>query len=105
MPPPANVRCKILPWDRPLPAQAAAWLAQGWDGTGPLDLGGVWVIVPTRQSGRRLRQALAEHAAARNSAVLAPRVVLPEDLLAPPAGAGVATRPPNAQTLGFRIAC
>ena len=92
MSPPANVRCKILSWDRPLPAQAAAWLAQGWDGAGPLDLGGVWVIVPTRQSGRRLRQALAEHAAARHSAVLAPRVVLPEDLLAPPAGAGVATR-------------
>lgn len=76
----------MLPWDRPLPAQAAAWLAQGWTGAGPLDLGGVLVIVPTRQSGRRLREALAEHASARGSAVLAPRVVLPEDLLAAPAG-------------------
>ncbi len=92
MPPSATVRFKILPWDRPLPAQAAAWLAQDWTGPGPLDLGGVLVVVPTRQSGRRLREALAEHAAARGSAVLAPRVVLPEDLLAPPAGAGVATR-------------
>lgn len=66
-----------------MPAQAAAWLAQGWTGPGPLDLSTVLVIVPTRQSGRRLREALAEHAAARNSAVLAPRVVLPEDLLTP----------------------
>lgn len=83
MPPTANVRRHFLPWDRPLPAQAAAWLAQDWAGPGPLDLGAVLVIVPTRQSGRRLREALAEHAATRNSAVLAPRVVLPEDLLAP----------------------
>lgn len=83
MPPTANVRRHFLPWDRPLPAQAAAWLAQDWAGSGPLDLSAVLVIVPTRQSGRRLREALAEHAATRSSAVLAPRVVLPEDLLAP----------------------
>ncbi len=92
MPPPANVRRQFLPWDRPLPAQAAAWLAREWTGDGPLDLSGVWVIVPTRQSGRRLRETLAEHAAARGSAVLAPRVLLPEDLLAPPEDAAVATR-------------
>lgn len=91
MPPPANVRRHILPWDRPLPAQAAAWLARGWAGDGPLDLGGVLVIVPTRQSGRRLREALAEHAAGRGSAVLAPRVVLPEDLLAPAAAGPAVT--------------
>jgi ATP-dependent helicase/nuclease subunit B len=83
VPSPVNVHRHLLPWDRPLPAQAAAWLARGWEGSGPLDLGGVWVFVPTRQSGRRLREALAEHAAARGSAVLAPRVVLPEDLLVP----------------------
>jgi ATP-dependent helicase/nuclease subunit B len=76
-----------------LPAQAAAWLARDWAGGGPLDLGGVLVIVPTRQSGRRLREALAEHAAGRGSAVLAPRVVLPEDLLVPAAtGPAVASR-------------
>lgn len=90
MPPTANVRRHFLPWDRPLPAQAAAWLARDWTGPGPLDLSTVLVIVPTRQSGRRLREALAEHAAARNSAVLAPRVVLPEDLLAPADGAPAA---------------
>lgn len=82
----ANLRRVFLPWDRPLPAAAAAWLARDWSGSGPLDLGGWLVIVPTRQSGRRLREALAEHAAARNSAVLAPRVVLPEDLVTPEPG-------------------
>ena len=44
MPLPANVRRQMLPWDRPLPGQAAAWLAQDWAGPGPLDLGGVLVI-------------------------------------------------------------
>ena len=83
---PANLRRIFLPWDRPLPKAAAAWLARDWTGAGPLDLGGWLVIVPTRQSGRRLREALAEHAATRGSAVLAPRVVLPEDLVAPAEG-------------------
>ncbi len=69
-----------------MPAAAAAWLAKDWTGSGPLDLNGVLVIVPTRQSGRRLREALAEHAAERGSAVFAPRVMLPEDLIAPTTG-------------------
>ena len=69
-----------------MPAQAAAWLAREWTGPGPLALGEVLVVVPTRQSGRRLREALAELAATRGSAVLAPRVVLPEDLLEPAPG-------------------
>lgn len=101
MPPSANVRRHFLPWDRPLPAQAAAWLAREWTGAGPLDLSGVQVIVPTRQSGRRLREALAEHAAARGSAVLAPRVVLPEDLVTPAAGASGA---PAASRLESQLA-
>lgn len=92
MVPPAQLRRHVLPWNRPLPAQAAAWLACGWSGAGALDLGDWLVVVPTRQSGRRLREALAEHAAARGSAVLAPRVVLPEDLLATPAGVKTASR-------------
>ena len=89
-----HLRRFFLPWDRPLPAQAAAWLARDWSGTGPLDLSAWLVIVPTRQSGRRLREALAEHAAAHQSAVLAPRVVLPEDVVAPAdlAGGAVASR-------------
>jgi ATP-dependent helicase/nuclease subunit B len=72
----------VLPWNRPLPAQAAGWLARGWTGVGPLDLSHLLVIVPTRQSGRRLREALAGHASACGQAVFPPRVLPPEGLLA-----------------------
>lgn len=73
--------------------QAAEWLAQDWDRRGALDLSNLLVIVPTRQSGRRLREALAEHAAARGAAVFPPRVQTPDTLLAEGAkGDDVASR-------------
>lgn len=78
----AQPRRHFLPWDRPWLPQVAAWLARDWEGRGPLDLSDVMAIVPTRQSGRRLREALAEHALARGSAVFAPRVHTPDTLLA-----------------------
>ncbi len=85
-------RRHFLPWDRPLLPQAAAWLAGDWRGDGPLDLSAQWVIVPTRQAGRRLREALAEHAAQRGQAVFPPRVLTPEALVTEAAGTGVAPR-------------
>ena len=85
-------RRHFIPWDHALLPQAAAWLARDWRGDGPLDLAGLLVVVPTRHSGRRLREALAVHAAMRGQAVFAPRVVLPEELAAPAVGAGVASR-------------
>ncbi len=83
----------FLPWDRPWLPQVAAWLARDWQPDGPLDLSTTLAIVPTRQSARRLREALAEHAAACQSAVFPPRAHTPDTLLAAcvPAGA-VATR-------------
>ncbi len=75
-------RRHFLPWDRPLPQQLVAWLAKGWAGPSPLDLSDTVVIVPTRQSGRRLREALAWFAAQAGSAVFPPRVLTPEALLA-----------------------
>jgi ATP-dependent helicase/nuclease subunit B len=87
-----QIRRHFLPWDRPLPAQAAAWLAHGWHGDAPLDLSGMLVVVPTRQSGRRLREALAEHASACAQGVFAPRVLTPEALLAPGAEDSIASR-------------
>ena len=33
------------------------------------------MVVPTRQSGRRLREALAAHAASKGAAVFSPRVI------------------------------
>lgn len=83
----------VLPWTCPLARSAAEWLARDWPREGPLDLSDWLVIVPTRQSGRRLREALAILAAEAGQAVLSPRVVLPETLVAPDAGAvGVASR-------------
>ena len=69
-------------WPAEWEPQAAVWLAEKWVGNGPLDLSRVLIIVPTRQSGRRLREALAAHAAERGQAVFAPRVVTPETLVA-----------------------
>ena len=88
-----TIRLHLLPWDRPLLPQAVDLLAAGWSGEGPLNLGDWLVVVPTRQSGRRLREALAAHAAARGQAVFPPRVVPPETFatLGAPT-AGVASR-------------
>jgi ATP-dependent helicase/nuclease subunit B len=72
--------------------QAVAFLAQDWSGKAPLDLARWLVVVPTRQAGRRLREALAEYAAVRGQAVFPPRVVTPELLVTQSAAAGVATR-------------
>jgi ATP-dependent helicase/nuclease subunit B len=63
--------------------QLVAWLAEGWDRTSPLDLSSVLAVVPTRQAGRRLREALALHAAAVGRAVFPPRVIVPDELLTP----------------------
>lgn len=91
-----QVRRHFLPWDRPLPAQAAGHLAAGWGGSGPLDVSRLLVVVPTRQSGRRLREALSELAAARGQAVFPPRIVTPEQLVVEDPAAGVASRAESA---------
>ncbi len=85
-------RRHFILWDRPLLTQAAVWLADSWTGGAPLDLSRVLVVVPTRQSGRRLREALAEHAAARGQATFPPRVVTPETFLTFEATDGTASR-------------
>lgn len=89
----ARLHRHFLPWDRPWLPQAAAWLAGEWRGAGPLDLSDTLAIVPTRQSGRRLREALAGHAAARSAAAFPPRIHTPDTLLAVGAAeAGAASR-------------
>lgn len=59
------VRCEFLGWGRPFGGAAVEWL---WERRGRLP--GMLVVVPTAQSGRRLREGLAER-----GGVLAPRVV------------------------------
>ena len=73
----------FLGWDRPLLASVVAHLTSGWVGGGALDLGDWLIVVPTRHAGRRLREALAVHAAARDAAVLPPMTVTPDFLTSP----------------------
>ena len=92
VPPPANVRRHFISWDRPLLPQAVTWLAGDWTGQGPLDLTRLLVVVPTRQSGRRLREALAIYAEKYQQAVFPPRVLTPEILISLNIGSDVASR-------------
>ncbi len=84
--PPESVRRRFLDWQRPLLAQAIEHLAADWRGDGPLDLSRLWVVVSTRQAGRRLREGLAAHAARHGQAVFPPRVLQPESLVQLAAG-------------------
>jgi len=72
----------LLDWSTPLLPAAVQHLTAAWSGAGALDLGDHVIVVPTRRAGRRLREALAAHAATRGQAVFPPRVVQPEHLLA-----------------------
>jgi len=83
-------RLHVLPWSQPLIHAVVAWLARDWRGEGPFDLADTLVVVPTGQSERRLREALASHAAKHQQAVFPPRVLMPVHLAdsdTPPAGA------------------
>ncbi|WP_043582584.1 hypothetical protein, partial [Geminisphaera colitermitum] len=79
--PAAAPRLHTLSWTRPLAPAAAAWLARDWRADAPLDLSDTLVITSTRQSGRRLRETLAAHAATHAQAVFPPRVLTPEAFL------------------------
>ncbi len=91
VPAPANVTRHFLDWDRPLLSQAVAFLSGGWSGGGPLDLSRLLVVVPTGQSGRRLRAAIADHAAASGQAAFPPRIATPGALVAPGINSGAAS--------------
>lgn len=90
--PSAQVRRHFLPWDRPLLPQAVAFLAGDWRGGAVLDLSAMLVLVPTRQSGRRLREALAGFAAEKGQAVFPPQVLSLDALIATDDTANVASR-------------
>jgi ATP-dependent helicase/nuclease subunit B len=66
----------FLGWDAPLTAGVREFLLPA-DLSGPADLGGLLIVVPTRQAGRRLREELALFCAGRQTALLSPRVEMP----------------------------
>ena len=69
---PVMVEREFLGWDRPFLRLAVDWLLERRD-----ELPGLLVVVPTAQSGRRLREALAEAA----GALLSPRMATPGSFL------------------------
>ncbi|NJM37455.1 MAG: hypothetical protein HC845_06080 [Akkermansiaceae bacterium] len=68
----AMVKRIFLGWEEPFLIQAVTWLLERRD-----ELPELLVVVPTAQSGRRLREALAEKA----GALLSPKVVTPGSFL------------------------
>ncbi|MDA7863735.1 hypothetical protein N9A74_03920, partial [Akkermansiaceae bacterium] len=64
---------EFLSWDRPFGAAAIDWLWERKD-----QLAEMLIVVPTAQSGRRLREQLAER-----GALLGPRVVTTGFLMRP----------------------
>ncbi|MEM7147588.1 MAG: hypothetical protein AAF591_20910, partial [Verrucomicrobiota bacterium] len=74
---------EFLGWEGPLLERVAGWLARDWDGGGVWDLSATMVVVPTRQSGRRLREYLAGYAAEgeRGGVVVPPMVLTPDGVI------------------------
>ena len=66
----------FLGWDAPVTTKGREFLLPSQI-TGPVDIEKQLIVVPTRQAGRRLREALALHCAEQNTALLSPRVVTP----------------------------
>lgn len=66
------VEREFLGWDRPFLTETVEWLLERRD-----ELPTLLVVVPTAQSGRRLREAMAEAA----GAMLAPRILTPGSFL------------------------
>jgi ATP-dependent helicase/nuclease subunit B len=71
----------LLDWTTPTAEAVALWLLAGCTATGCADLSSTLVLVPTQQSGRRLREALARHT--RECGLLAPTLRTPAQFLQP----------------------
>lgn len=86
---------KFLGWEKPVLTATVDYLSADWNGEGALDLSPLLIVVPTRNAGRRLREALAIRAARKEAAVFPPLVVTPDYLVSPErltgGGAKVAT--------------
>jgi len=74
------VSTQFLGWDEPVIRKVVAFLLPA-EMTGLVDLSGDLIVVPTRQAGRRLREALAVECAKRDTAVMSVRVVTHNALL------------------------
>jgi len=71
-----------LPWDRPILPVAVEWLLSDAP-EGVLDLSASWLLLPTRQAGRRLREALAWEMDQRGGALFPSMTTTPWHLVRP----------------------
>jgi len=74
---------KFLGWDRHVVALAVEQLTKDWQQSSVLDLSSTLIVVPTKQSGRRLREGIARFAADKNAGVLPPQTVTPDHFIRP----------------------
>lgn len=79
-----QVKRHFLGWDGSIPHRVSAYLLPS-PGQGICDLQDTLVIVPTRQAGRRVREALAVACDAHRTGLLSPLIMAPAGLLAPDA--------------------
>ena len=72
-----SLKTEFLGWDRPIVDKVCTYLLKDVDLAEPVDLEGVLIVVPTRQAGRRLREALARRCTTNKTALLSAQVVTP----------------------------
>ena len=72
----------FIGWDRPVAQTVRDYLIP-YAISGPVDFGDTWIVVPTRQASRRLRETLAAHCAASDAALLSTEVVMPAAFFRP----------------------
>ena len=76
----AAPKTTYLPWDKPLLTSASEWLLAG-ETSGTADLSATLLLLPTRQAGRRLREALATEMARRGGGLFPPQTATPALML------------------------
>jgi len=82
----------FLGWDAPTTAKVRDFLLPA-ELSGPVDLAKDLIVVPTRQAGRRLREALALHCSSQKTALLSLHVVTPSFFLRPEDDSGTVAVP------------
>jgi ATP-dependent helicase/nuclease subunit B len=87
-----SAELRFLGWDAPATSKLREFLLPQ-ELSGPVDLAKDLIVVPTRQAGRRLREALALHCSSQKTALLSLRVVTPAFFLRPEDEAGTVAAP------------
>jgi ATP-dependent helicase/nuclease subunit B len=87
-----SIELRFLGWDAPATVKVREFLLPQ-EPSSLVDLAKDLIVVPTRQAGRRLREALALHCASQKTALLSLRVVTPAFFLRPEDESGTVAAP------------